>query len=134
VRCPTCHLINPPSAVRCDCGRELGAAASTNPLPEPRKRTPLPRRTKISIVVVFAGVLAYCLYEYFALQFPVGHACHENKDCRSSRCLRTPGICTDSCHDDSDCLATMKCGDGTSQTVRYGVAGDPAVIKLCLPR
>jgi hypothetical protein len=115
-------------------------------------RTPkLSLRVKAFFALFFAAVLGYCLYEYFVLSFPVGHACMENRDCRGGHCLRDrpffsfgtkrvlgnggdPGVCTRRCDRDADCPESMRCFEVQSRMVSFGVNSTaPVGVRMCSP-
>jgi hypothetical protein len=113
----------------------------------------------VSVFVLFLGLpLAYAVYEHYVLMFPMGAACHHNKQCRGLRsvCLPTrptrtsilgtvefpdegePGVCTHPCEADADCPTDMSCIDAVvyehlpGQHTSFG--GPDHAAKVCAPR
>jgi hypothetical protein len=113
----------------------------------------------IGFFVLLLGIpLAYAIYEHYSLMFPIGAACHHNKQCRGLRsvCLPTraarpnilgtvefsddgdPGVCTHPCDADADCPTNMSCIDAVvyeripGQHTSFG--GPDHAAKVCAPR
>lgn len=94
MKCPTCGLINPPDAQRCDCGYDFEAQTMERSYLSSQDRGAVPREVKqflialvtfnviVSIVVVLQGdvsrivsvavwsVIIYILYGYFKQRKP----------------------------------------------------------------
>lgn len=57
-RCPSCRLINPPSALRCDCGYVFATGEQSAPLDLPRRRQQARARASEAEALVGIGLIA----------------------------------------------------------------------------